>query len=140
MAKLPSIGGYSLIRLIGHGATGEVYLALHLALNRQVALKVLRVDPADSKSSLDRFKREAQAAMSLSHPRLVKLFDYGEDDGYHFLVMEYVEGRNLLAVLEDVGPLADAQALRYLRHLLEGLSALHQANMLHRDIKPGNLI
>jgi serine/threonine protein kinase len=134
-----TIGEYRLVRELGRGGMGEVWLAEHMRLERRVALKILSGDHKANPELLERFKREAEAAMKISHPGVVRVFDFGESNGTFFFAMEVVDGRGLDAALAD-GPLKPPQAIKAMRELLEALQACHDAGLIHRDLKPANLI
>jgi hypothetical protein len=134
------IGPYKILRPIGQGGMGTVFLAAHTTLNRKVALKILSPQHAKDRLSLERFQREARAAAALDHPNIVKLFDISQGAGVHFLVMEYVEGKNLQAFLAEIGPMHYSQAVRYIAQAAAGLQHAHEKGLIHRDIKPANLM
>jgi serine/threonine protein kinase len=130
---------YKLLERIGKGRMAGVYKAVH-RLGQTVAIKVLPPSKAKDPQLLARFQREARLAMRLKHPNVVRTFQTGEDDGLHFLVMEYLEGEPLDEVLERRGKLPPAEAVRLVYQALLGLQHLHDQNMVHRDLKPGNLM
>jgi WD40 repeat protein/tRNA A-37 threonylcarbamoyl transferase component Bud32 len=132
-------GDYELLQEIGHGGMGVVYKARHEKLQRVVALKLLLLGRFSSPSAIKRFQREAQAAASLRHPHLVAIHEIGEIEGQHYLTMEFVEGRNLAALLRH-GPLPPRQAAGYCRTLADAISAAHRAGIIHRDLKPSNIL
>src|SRR5512142_1372912 len=117
-----------------------VYTALDTRLDRTVALKVMHPGLADDEEFVARFIREAKSAARLSHPNVVSVFDQGRDDGQAFLVMEYVPGRTLRDLLHDRGRLSPAQALEVLDPVLAALAAAHEAGLVHRDVKPENVL
>ena len=132
-------GRYRLLSELGHGGMGIVYLAEDLRLQRQVAIKFLRSQATDTDAQ--RFLREAQLLASLSHPNVVKVFDLGQIDGRPYFVMEYLEGRTLADVLAmAMDGLPVDVALGFGRQLCEALDAVHRQGIIHRDIKPGNVI
>ncbi len=135
-----NFGNYLLVDQLGSGASGHVFKARHKTSGRLTAIKVLSTDTAQDATAVKRFEREMQAAGRLAHPNIVKTFDAGQWNGQHYLVMEYVEGRDLASVVKSNGPLDVASALRYLEHAAEGLRYAHQEGIVHRDIKPGNLL
>ncbi|MCH8828788.1 MAG: serine/threonine protein kinase, partial [Planctomycetes bacterium] len=134
------IGGCKVIRLIGQGGMGEVYLAEHLNLQRQVALKVLPQFRIDAEH-VARFLREARASSKIEHVNVVTIHDVGEEDGNHFIVMQYVNGKNLAEIIRaQGGPLPWRSALKIMRHVANGVEAVHKAGLVHRDIKPSNIM
>jgi len=136
-----TIGGYRVLEKIGEGGFGTVYRAEQTQLGREVALKILKKgDDAEHQQRIDAFLREARIAAQLSDPRLVQVYDVGESDGEHFLSMELVEGGSLAQRLKREGPLDWQQALRLLRDLTHALKAAHAAGLVHRDVKPGNVL
>ena len=138
------LGKYKLLSLLGKGGMSSVYLAEHLLMRRQCALKVLPAKRVDDSSYLERFHREAQAAASLDHPNIVRAYDVDhQDDGnrqIHFLVMEYVEGTSLQELVPTKGMKSILDAAEYTRQAALGLQHAHENGMVHRDIKPGNLL
>lgn len=139
-----SLGKYRLLRLLGKGGMSSVYLAEHVLMRRRCAIKVLPWKLVKDSSYLGRFHREAQAVAALDHPNIVRAYDVDHElDGnleIHFLVMEYVEGLNLFELVTRKGPLPPVTAAEYLRQASLGLSHAHKNGLVHRDIKPGNLI
>jgi len=133
------LGGYELLERIGSGAMGKVYKAKQLSLDRVVALKILHRDLGRDRRFVARLRREAKLAARVSHPHVVQVFDVGRDQGRHFLVMEYVEGTSLRELLEQ-GPMDERRALEIIRDVAKGLGESHAHNIIHRDIKPGNII
>jgi serine/threonine protein kinase len=134
------LGPYKILRPLGRGGMGAVYLAEHTSLRRQVALKVLPVVKAKNPLMVERFFREARAAAALDHPNIVRLHDVNQGAGVHFLVMEYVEGKDLQSLVNETGPLHFSQAVHYITQAAAGLQHAHEKGFVHRDIKPGNLI
>jgi serine/threonine protein kinase len=139
-AKALVMGAYRVLRPLGQGGMGVVYLAEHAALGRRVAVKVLTEEQSREKLGLARFFREARAAAALDHPNIVRLHDIAEIDGTHFLVMEFVDGTDLQALVDGTGPLHMAQAADYIAQAARGLEHAHDRGFIHRDIKPANLI
>ena len=131
---------YELVDQLGFGGMAEVFRAKDLRLGRDVAVKVLRADLARDPSFQSRFRREAQAAASLSHPAIVAVFDTGEDGGVPYIVMELVEGRTLRDIIQTEGRLAPERAIDVVAYVCEALEYSHQAGIVHRDIKPGNVM
>lgn len=131
---------YKLLSQLGRGGMSAVYLAEHVLMHRRVAIKILPKDRVADSSYLARFHREAQAAAALDHRNIVRAYDVDQDNGQHFMVMEYVEGRDLQQIVKQEGPLDYPTAAEYIRQAAEGLSHAHQANLIHRDVKPANLL
>ena len=133
-------GRYRVQSHIADGGMASVYLALDTRLDRDVALKVLRRDLAQDEAFASRFRREARSAARLSHPNVVSVFDQGDDDGHMFLAMEYVPGQTLREVMKAEGPLTPRAALDLMAPVLQALGAAHRAGIIHRDVKPENII
>ena len=133
------LGPYELETLIGAGGMGQVYRARDTRLDRVVAVKVLPEQLAFDDNRRQRFEREARVISGLNHPHICTLYDIGTEHGIDYLVMEYIEGESLAAALED-GPLSVSVAVTYARQLADGLERAHQAGIVHRDIKPGNVM
>jgi serine/threonine-protein kinase len=142
MATTPHVllDRYEVGRLLGAGGMAEVFEGRDRLLARRVAIKVLQAQFARDPSFLIRFKREAQAAASLSHPNIVGVYDTGTEDGTHFIVMEYVEGRTLKDVIRAEGPLYPERAAEVCADVCSALIAAHARGLIHRDIKPGNVM
>jgi tRNA A-37 threonylcarbamoyl transferase component Bud32 len=137
--RLQRLGQYTLGRRIGQGAMGEVFEARHALLRRPVALKVLR-GPRVSESRIERFEREAQATAELTHPNTVSIYDFGRtDDGALYYVMEYLEGRDLEAMVRHFGAMPPARVLHFLLQITGSLGEAHRTGIIHRDIKPANV-
>ena len=133
-------GRYRVLHHIADGGMGSVYAATDERLDRQVALKVMRSDLARDASFVERFRREARSAARLSHPNVVGVYDQGQDEDLVFLAMEYVDGQTLRSLLAQQGALAPRDALRLSRQVLAALGAAHQAGLVHRDVKPENVL
>jgi serine/threonine-protein kinase len=133
-------GRYAVTARIARGGMATVYLALDRRLDREVALKVMHGHLADDPQFTARFIREARSAARLSHPGVVAVFDQGEDDGLLYLAMEYLQGRSLREVLGELGVLTPGEALDVVEPALEALAAAHAAGIVHRDMKPENVI
>jgi serine/threonine-protein kinase len=131
---------YKLLGHLGSGGMSAVYLAEHTLLHRRVAIKVLPQSRIKDSSYLPRFYREARAAASVDHPNIVRAYDVDNEGDNHYLVMEYVEGRDLQATVKQDGPLPYRLAADYIRQAAQGLEHAHEAGLVHRDIKPGNLL
>jgi tRNA A-37 threonylcarbamoyl transferase component Bud32 len=136
----PLLGDYEIIEELGRGGMGVVYKARHRRLKKLVALKVLRPDWAANRQALERFTREIEAAGRLHHANLVTATDAREDAGFCFLVMEYVEGRNLAALVRRYGRLPVADACEISRQVAVGLEHSHRQGLVHRDIQPSNVM
>ncbi len=134
------LGQYVLLDKIGQGGMGSVFKALHRHMRREVAIKVLHADLADSPDALERFRREMRAGGKLNHPHIVPTLDADQVGDTMFLVMEYVPGTNLALLVGQNGPLPIGQALRSVAHAAEGLAHAHDQGVIHRDIKPSNLL
>jgi eukaryotic-like serine/threonine-protein kinase len=134
-----ALGKYRVLERLGRGGMGEVYVAEDTSLGRRVALKVLRPEVAGAADRRERFQREARAVAALNHPNIVTLYSVEEEEGELFLTMELVQGQSLRALLRD-GPLALPRALALTAQVCEGLCTAHAAGILHRDLKPDNLI
>ncbi len=130
---------YRILEALGEGGMGTVYRAFHLRLEREVALKVVRGNWANDPLMVARFQREMRAAGRFKHPHIVQATDAGEVDGIHFLVMEFVPGIDLAALVRREGPLPIADACELVRQAAIGLQHAHQQGLVHRDIKPSNL-
>ena len=140
-AAARELGQYTLGAPIGAGGMGEVFRGEHRMLRRPVAIKFINSEQAGSNEALMRFEREAQATAQLTHPNTVQVFDYGRaDDGTFFCVMEYLDGRTLDAIVRRDGPMAPARAVHVLTQLCGALAEAHDRGLVHRDIKPGNVI
>ena len=133
-------GKYRLLELLGVGGMGAVYLCEHIFMKRLVALKVLPVEKLADPSALLRFYREARAVAALDHPNIVRAYDIDKFEQMHFLVMEYVDGVSIQEVVARHGPLDPYRAANYAAQSAHGLHHAHQLGMVHRDIKPGNLL
>ncbi len=137
--KFPQIEGYRIHSALGRGGMGAVYRALHLESGDEVALKVMRSALAGDVEFVLRFKREARALSSVRHPAVARFVESGSTDDSMFLAMEYIEGESLEERLAD-GPLQVDQACRVVAEVADALAAAHQAGIIHRDVKPSNII
>lgn len=133
-------GRYQLVERIGGGGMAIVFKAKDLFLNRTVAMKVLRPQYSIDEDFVQRFRREAQAVASLSHPNVVSVYDVGQEDDTHFMVMEYIEGSTLKDVINEKGALPVAEAVRIAVQICDALDHAHQNHIIHRDIKPQNIL
>ena len=131
---------YQIIKSIGEGGMANVYLAYDTILDRDVAVKVLRGDLADDEKFVRRFQREALSASSLSHPNIVEVYDVGDDNGQYFIVMEYIDGKNLKDLLKKRGKLTVSEVVDIMGQIADGLSVAHDSYIIHRDIKPQNIM
>lgn len=131
---------YEVISHIGQGGMADVFLAVDTILNRQVAVKILRADLSTDAISILRFEREAQAAASLAHPNIVEIYDVGDYKGHHYIVMEYVPGKTLKQVIRSRGPLVNEEAVDIMKQLCSAVAEAHSRGIIHRDIKPQNII
>ena len=135
-----TLGKYRILEKLGAGGMGAVFLCEHSHMRHRVAIKVLPEEKARDKAALGRFYREARAAAGLDHPNIVRAFDIDQDGGRHFLVMEYVDGSSLQELVSRRGPLEVVRAVHYLRQATFGLQRAYEAGLVHRDVKPGNLL
>jgi serine/threonine-protein kinase len=133
-------GRYEILRHLARGGMAEVYLAHDLMLDRRVALKVLFPELSTDRNFVERFRREAQAAANLSHPNIVSIYDWGEEDGTYFIVMEYIEGRTLGQIIRGEGPLLADRAAEIGADVAAALAFAHRSGVVHRDVKPGNVL
>ncbi|AJD90952.1 non-spific serine/threonine protein kinase [Jeotgalibacillus malaysiensis] len=133
-------GRYKVLRSIGSGGMANVYLARDMILDRDVAVKVLRVDYVSEANMLKRFQREAQSATSLTHPNIVSMYDVGDEGDYYFLVMEYVEGMTLKQYIQEHSPLDLDDAINIMLQLTSAIAHAHHNGIIHRDIKPQNIL
>src|SRR6516165_2671495 len=143
MKTIQTIGRYRVEKLLGSGAMGEVYRAYDPAIDRLVAIKVLRpelIGGSDSEQLLQRFRREARAAGRRFHPNIVAIWDFGDDDGMPFLVMELVEGRSLDQVIKSSRSIEPARSVAIITQVLSALGFAHENGIVHRDIKPSNIM
>lgn len=131
---------YEIEKLIGEGGMANVYLARDTILDRRVAVKVLRGDLAGDEKFVRRFQREALSASSLSHPNIVEIYDVGEDEGNFYIVMEYIEGKTLKQLIKKRGVLSLSETMDIMLQLLDALASAHDSYIIHRDIKPQNIM
>ncbi len=134
------IPGYKIIGKLGAGAMAIVYKGKQLSLNRTVAIKVLPKRFSDNPEYVERFYKEGQAAGKLNHPNIVQAFDVGEAGGYHYFVMEYVEGKTIAEDLTDGNVFGEAEALDIVIQVAYALAHAHACNLIHRDVKPKNIM
>jgi serine/threonine-protein kinase len=133
-------GRYRIVRKLGAGGMANVYLAEDEDLGRRVAIKILNDRYANDDLFIERFRREAKSAAALSHPNIVSVYDRGEAEGTYYIAMEVIEGRSLKELIMTRGPLPIAQALAYSHEMLEALRFAHRHGIIHRDIKPHNIL
>lgn len=131
---------YEIISLVGQGGMADVYKAQDTILNRIVAIKILRQKLSEDPMTLVRFQREASAASRLSHPNVVDIYDVGEYNGMHYIVMEFIRGRTLKELIGLRGPLSVDEAVHIMRQLTSAIAHAHEHNIIHRDIKPQNIL
>ena len=131
---------YEVVQHIGQGGMADVFLAIDTILNRHVAIKILRSDQSTDAISILRFEREAQAATTLAHPNIVEIYDVGEYKNHHYIVMEYVAGKTLKKVIRDRAPLLNLEAVDTMKQLTSAVAEAHKRGIIHRDIKPQNVI
>jgi serine/threonine protein kinase len=136
----PKLGGYEVLKVLGRGGMGAVLLGRQISLDRKVALKVMHPKIAQNPSFVARFTREAYAAAQLTHHNVIQIYDIGEDKGQHFFSMEFVQGHSLMDVVKHEGKLAPDVAVGYILQAARGLKYGHNQGMVHRDIKPDNLM
>ncbi len=134
------LGNYVVLEKLGAGGMGQVFKARHTRMDRIVALKVLSRKQTASPDAVKRFHREVRAAARLNHPNIVTAHDADESDGQHYLVMEYVDGQDLASLVDQRGPLPVNEALDYVIQAAKGLQYAHEQGIIHRDIKPGNIL
>lgn len=132
-------GQYRIDKELGQGAHGVVFRGIQLALEKPVAIKMLRPDGFHSNDALDRFQREATVVSKLVHPSIAQVLDFGIEEGMPFLVMEFVDGKELTDVVGSEGPMAPARVVAIVRQLASALQEAHQHGIVHRDIKPHNI-
>ncbi len=135
-----SIEGYALLKKLGEGGMGSVYLARQLSLDRSVAIKVLHQQFALDQDYLDRFMREAKLVAKLDHPNVVRALDAGESGGFYYLIMEYIEGDSLQQIINEKNKLPEAEALGITAQILKALEFANSKSIVHRDIKPDNIL
>lgn len=133
-------GRYEIISKLGGGGMARVYQGQDRLLHRHVTIKILREQYASDNDFLIRFEREAQAVAKLSHPNIVSIYDVGQEDGLHYLIMEYVEGSTLKALIADEAPLPSLQAIDIALQICDALEHAHENGVIHRDIKPHNIL
>src|SRR5947207_4244723 len=133
-------GRYRVVRKLGTGGMANVYLAEDQELGRRVAIKILDERHASDEQFVERFRREAKDAAGLSHPNFVSIYDRGEPEGTYYIVMEYLEGRSVKELIVSRGPAPINVAIDYARQILGALRFAHRNSIVHRDIKPHNVL
>src|SRR5213593_356274 len=133
-------GRYRILRKLGTGGMANVYLAEDQELGRRVAIKILNDRHAGDEQFVERFRREAKNAAGLSHPNIVSIYDRGEAEGTYYIAMEVIEGRSLKELILTRGPLPISHAVAYTLEILEALRFAHRHGIIHRDIKPHNIL
>src|SRR5436190_3428587 len=140
LAPGTDFAGYRILSLLGRGGMAVVYLAEHLGLERKVAIKVLAPALGEDARFRDRFVRESRMAASLDHPNVIPIYEAGEADGRLFIAMRYVEGTDLKGLIHEFGPLDPAEAVSVIRQVAGALDAAHARGLVHRDVKPANVL
>ncbi|NIK10740.1 Stk1 family PASTA domain-containing Ser/Thr kinase [Alkalibacillus almallahensis] len=131
---------YQIIQYIGGGGMANVYLGQDLILNREVAIKILRLEYADNQEFIERFNREAEAAISLSNEHIVSIYDVGQEDDIHYMVMEYIDGMTLKQYIQSQGHVPMEESVHIMLQLTNAVEHAHQNGIVHRDIKPQNIL
>src|SRR5437588_427661 len=134
------LGDFRLLRRLGQGGMGQVYLAQQISLKRNVAVKIMRTDVAVNLASYQRFRAEAEAIAKITHANIVQVYAFGEEAGLHYMALEYVEGRNLHDYILKKGPLELPLALSIMRQVAAALQRAGELGIVHRDIKPENIL
>ena len=133
-------GRYQVVRKLGAGGMANVYLAEDQELGRRVAIKILNDRHANDEQFVERFRREAKNAAALSHPNIVSIYDRGEAEGTYYIAMEYLDGRSLKELIVQRGPAPITVSVEYARQILSALRFAHRHGIVHRDIKPHNVL
>ncbi len=131
---------YEVVKSIGEGGMANVYLAQDTILDRKVAIKVLRGDLSSDDKFIRRFQREALSVSNLSHPNIVEVYDVGEEDGQYYIIMEFIEGKTLKQLLKKRESLTLSEVIDIMTQLTDGISHAHESYIIHRDIKPQNIM
>ncbi len=134
------IPGYQVMNKVGQGAMAVVFKARQLSLDRLVAIKVLPKRLSENPEFVDRFYREGRAAGALNHPNIVQAFDVGESSGYHYFVMEFIDGQTVYDLLTPDNPMNEQEAIRIVTHVADALGHSHKQGLIHRDVKPKNIM
>src|SRR3954468_21722629 len=140
LARGAEFAGFRIERTLGHGGMGIVYLAREVRLDRDVALKVIRTELAEDERFRARFREESRTAASIEHPRVVTVFGAGDRDGLLYVAMRYVPGRDLGRLISTRGGLVADNAASLIGQVADGLDAVHSAGLVHRDVKPANVL
>src|SRR5262249_36868396 len=140
MTVLQTIGNYDLVEKIAEGGMGAIYKGRHRLTGQTVAVKIMPPHMANNPVLLKRFEQEFRAASRLDHPNIVRALDYGDSGTSPYLVMEFVEGEALGQNLERDGPMAEADAIRLIAQVAQGLHRAHKEGLIHRDVKPDNIL
>ncbi|MDH5757308.1 MAG: serine/threonine protein kinase, partial [Nitrospinota bacterium] len=144
MSEYNTLGRYEIISELGHGGMGTVLLGRDPRIDRKVALKVIQhknfADPDHEEETIKRFHQEAKAAGKLSHPNIVTVFDVGDENDVSYIAMEYVQGRDLSEIIKERGRLSFQEATSVIVQVAMALSYSHDHGIIHRDIKPGNIM
>src|SRR6185436_8043951 len=135
-----TFGRYRILKTLGEGAMGSVYLALDMQLQRKVALKIPKVNPKEQSRFIERFLREAQAAATLTHPNICPVYDVGEIGGVHYITMAYIEGKPLSAFIRAESPLPQRACAERVLKIALALDEAHAKGVVHRDLKPSNIM
>ncbi len=135
-----TLAGYRIERRLGRGGMSVVYLARDLALDRNVALKVLAPELSDDPRFRERFRLESRLAASIDHPNVIPIYESGEADGQFYIAMRYVEGADLRRLIDGEGALEPARAVELVARAADGLDAAHERGLVHRDVKPSNVL
>jgi serine/threonine protein kinase len=138
--SVSQLGDYKILKKLGKGGMGEVYLAHQISLDRQAALKVLSKQLAGKEDFVKRFYREARAMAKLDHPNAVRVYEVREDMGIHYVAMEYIDGKSMQKWMDELGKLSIGDAVHVVMRCAEALQAAHSQNLIHRDIKPDNIM
>jgi WD40 repeat protein len=134
------LGDYIILKTLGVGGMGQVFLARRFGTTQELALKIVLPEAVDEAAALKQFKSEIQALSRMSHPNIIKTYEAGSDKGRHYFTMEFIEGTDLMKLVKDRGPLPVARACNYIRQAALGLEHAHEHCLIHRDIKPANLL
>ena len=135
-----TLGGCEILDRLGEGGMGTVYRARHLGLDKIVALKVLPLQMTDTETRIERFRREARSAAQIEHPNIVQIHNVGEDDGVHYIIMQYIQGEDLRHRLRRLGTLGPSELVEMAIQVSKGLAIAHEKGIVHRDIKPDNIM